>query len=286
MGISIPAPSPQTEIEKVQLILIQSTKMISRGKKSHSVECKPEKFPFMSIEGEELKNCIRKEGHVELQSGFPLVGNWVARIPTDQRARPSTLQGSKNASIRVSHQLEVRIIFKTEKRRNPGQDPIPSTIYSASWPLILASCACKWRSLKLPMYSESEPLSDEAARAAVADWQEKHLRMGKKKHIDGCDPSLCSCGIPLDELLRYECEQDNAQQSSTIRLMREEIEAATLTPSTRRQSFASEQQDAFDEFNLESQQIAHHRQVSGFAQMQQEERTRLQLEQKARQEYR
>lgn len=285
MGLSIPAPAANVEIEKVQLFLVQTVKLISRGKCRHTKECKPDKIPFMSIEGEELKQCIR-QGEGNQQHGSPLVGNWVARIPTDQKARPSTLQGSKDASLRVSHQLEVRIIFRTNKKhKKPGQDIAPATIYSASWPLTLASCACKWRSLKLPMYSECEPLSDEVARAAAADWQDKHMRMGKKRHVDGCDPSLCSCGIPLDELLRYECEQDNAQQSSTIRLMREEIEAATISPSIR--SFdQSSTQDAFDEFSAESQQIAQHRQTSSYAHMEQEERTRLQLEQKARQEYR
>lgn len=278
LGLSIPAPAENVEIEKVQLLLVQSTKLISRGKSGHIANCKPDKIPFMSIEGEELKQCI-KEQQPGQQGGAPLIGNWVARIPTDQRARPSTLQGSKDVSLRISHQLEVRIIFRTnsKKQQQPGQDKIPSTIYSAAWPLTLASCACKWRSLKLPMYSECEPLSDEVARAAAANWQEKHLRMGKKRHIDGCDPSLCSCGIPLDELLRYECEQDNAQQSSTIRLMREEIEAATLSPSIRRISLEetpSTQEDAFEEFNLESQQIHRHRQMSS-----------QQFEQKARQEY-
>ncbi|PWN36291.1 uncharacterized protein FA14DRAFT_53831 [Meira miltonrushii] len=286
MGLSIPAPAANVQIEKVQLFLVQTTKLISRGKSRYTKECKPDKIPFMSIEKEELKRCIRQEEEGSQQEGSPLVGNWVARIPTDQRARPSTLQGSKDASLRVSHQLEVRIIFrKSTETKSPGQEVLPATIYSASWPLTLASCACKWRSLKLPMYSECEPLSDEVARAAAADWQDKHLRMGKKKHVDGFDPSLCSCGIPLDELLRYECEQDNAQQSSTIRLMREEIEAATLSPSVRSPDQSSTQ-DAFDEFNAESQQIAHHRQTCGYAHMEQEERTRLQLEQKARQEYR
>lgn len=233
LGLSLPAPALGCKIEKVLITLVQSTKLTSRSNSGHFTVCKPERIPFLSVEGEELQKCLRSS--VDQQSGRALSGNWVARIPHDRYARPSTLEGSKDAALRITHQLEVRIVFVPPE--TVANKPVFPVAYSAAWPLTLASCACRWRSLKLPMYSEQDPLPVEDAAAVVADFQDKRARGGRRGHADACDQSICSCGIKLDELLRYECEQDRAQQTSTVRLMEQEIEAAsTASPTSRRSS--------------------------------------------------
>jgi len=124
IGLSLPSPSPNCKLIRLEIAILQNTTLHSRKRVNHVEKCPTEKIQFLSVEGQELSQRCR--GNVQ--------GNWILRIPACDRVRPSTLQGSKDASIRLTHQLEIRIVFDAE-----GNNSDKPMIYTAQWPLILPS---------------------------------------------------------------------------------------------------------------------------------------------------
>jgi len=210
IGLSLPSPSPTCKLIRMEVAILQSTTLHSRKRRGHIENCPIEKIKFHTAEGNDL---------LEILQGTRQ--NQVMRIPSCDRIRPSTLNGSKDASIRLSHQLEIRLVFQDDVD-SPGGKPL---VYTAKWPLVLPSCSCRWKSLKLPSYSEYDPspVPDGVGEVGPVDLKGIGHRGRLRSHLDQTD---CSCGIPLQKILGYEDEFDIAQRVCSSVLMREELMAA------------------------------------------------------------
>jgi len=94
--------------------------------------------------------------------------------------------------------------------------------------IILFQCSCRWRSLKLPSYSKYDPspVPDGVAEDGPVDMGGIGYRGRLRSHLDQTD---CACGIPMEELLGFEDEFDDAQRVCSSVLMREELQAAIDT---------------------------------------------------------
>jgi hypothetical protein len=120
---------------------------------------------------------------------------------------------NSKAAIRISHTLEVRIVFRPDASA-PDAKPL---VYSASWSVVLPHCCCLWRSLRLPTYSISDP--DPVPERGRDDWQpEKYANI----HVS---QSGCACGETLQTLLEWEDEADDDQALCTTRAIREDMHA-------------------------------------------------------------
>lgn len=127
IGLSLPTVDTAANIVGMQLAILQSTSLYSRKRPGQVVPCKTERLQFLHIEGEELKAKMREQN----------LANWAARIPTCDRLRPTTLDGSMKAAIRLSHHIEVRIIFHpTNDAARKKDEPL---VYTARWPVTLPS---------------------------------------------------------------------------------------------------------------------------------------------------
>ncbi|CEH17237.1 hypothetical protein CBOM_03295 [Ceraceosorus bombacis] len=200
LALSLPSPSPTLVLDQFSLSVVQNTTLHSR--QSERIErARPESRVITAIEFDELLSKRLPDGTYE--------GNWIARMPHDSQIRSSTLAASK-AAIRLSHSLEVRIIYRP--------DDLPSTkplLYRASWSLILPHCACMWRSMRLPSYSIADPCP--VPERGRDDWMPERYANIHVSH------SGCACGETLETLLAWEDEVDDEQDVCTTRMMWEDM---------------------------------------------------------------
>lgn len=216
LGLYLPLIPFHTLILRLELATIQSTFLHSR-KRPGAVfrDCTPERIPFLTVEGDEFR--AKMQNHQV---------DWIARIPSCDRIRPSTLSGSKDAAIRLSHKIEIRIYFSTNQ--TTLDKPL---VYSAQWPVILPSCAARWRSLKLPSYSKYDPspVPDGTPLEGEMDPNGVAFRGRLRSHRDQTD---CSCGIPLEKILKFEDEFEEAQRTCLTQLMTQELLSGSLSTTT------------------------------------------------------
>lgn len=239
MGLTLPAPAPGVTVHRIVFTVIQQVTLHSRRGGTIS-KCAPERIPIFTIEGAELLKCISSPpaDNGEAMS-LPISGDWIAKLPSDDVIRPTTLEGSRQAALKITHSLETRVHFCTAPTPENSNESL-KTIYSAAWPITLASCCCLCRSLKLPLYSKDDPcpVNDAAAtaasmskqRAMVADAWRRQIAPTSSTHL------FCMCGVSMDDILVYEAEVDAAQGSSSINLLKQELRLAN---SIRRNSTGS-----------------------------------------------
>lgn len=145
LAVSLPSLSPDMRLIRIGFSLIETTTLHSRKRLGYTEQCSPDRVEFFCVEGDELKNSLQTSD----QAVKTFEGAWIARLPGDDKIRPSTLGGSRSA-IRLTHVLEAKIIFAPEK----GAKPL---VYSASWPLILPSVSTtdafvECRPISLPLF--------------------------------------------------------------------------------------------------------------------------------------
>jgi hypothetical protein len=135
-GLSLPAEVAHDKIKKIEIVIIQKTVLHSRIRVGVVQRCFPERIKVQTIESPELQEKLQV---VQEQRQ----GNWIVRIPKCDVLRPSTMQGSKDAAIRLSHQLEMRVTFC----KKPGEQEMA---YAAQWPLLLPSVSKQRRRIMRP----------------------------------------------------------------------------------------------------------------------------------------
>jgi hypothetical protein len=82
---------------------------------------------------------------------------WIARLPFDNILRPSTLSGSKDAAIQVSHKIMFCLTFIPKGYHKDGQ-----ALYTAQWPILLSSVGINFEegseALNDSIFSHSAPV--------------------------------------------------------------------------------------------------------------------------------
>jgi hypothetical protein len=118
--------------------MVQSVRLQSRQKRSFPFHySEPKRIPLLHLDG-------KKEEGVQTDK-MTLNGEWTLPIPTCDTLRPSTLAGSKQAAIRITHHLEISITYLSEQCLS---EPLTHTF---EWPIILASVSSKRKSDSFPL---------------------------------------------------------------------------------------------------------------------------------------
>jgi hypothetical protein len=128
LGLYIPQLNEKNvKILKMELSIKQYTTLHSRKRNGvvHQ-DAHPEVIPFLVVQGDEFDAELRPRLH----------SNWIARIPHCHRLRPSTLTGSTEAAIRVSHRIQVKISYEPEDSMSNKES---SVSYVAQWPVTISS---------------------------------------------------------------------------------------------------------------------------------------------------
>lgn len=91
-------------------------------------------------------------------------------------------------------------------------------------------CTCRWRSLKLPSYSQIDdsPLPYEVHETNSADLNAGITFRGKfQSHLSQDD---CTCGISMEQMHKFEDEYEEAQNICFTALMEQEMLANPAVP--------------------------------------------------------
>lgn len=215
LGLSLPAPEPGLQISQIAWNIVQQTSLHSRRSTTVS-KCPVERRNILTLGGEDLQESLDTTSSIGSSPSdrvSSLLRTWTARLPADDLIRPTTLEGAKDTAIRISHQLELRITFQAAA--DVAKPERPRSVFVISWPLTIASCLCKWRTLKLPPYSAEDPCpTGDAAttmasmvrqRAMVVDQWRRGNAPVNSVHL------FCACGSALEELLVSEAQLATAQ---------------------------------------------------------------------------
>jgi len=125
LGLHLPSFNRNCKILRMDVSFIQATTLHSRKRSGVVYPATPaDKITFLKVEEEEFTDKMQN-----------LQAIWIARLPTCHQMRPSTQIGSTSAAIKVTHKLEVRLVF-VPKGQPSGEKPIT---YSAMWPVTLPS---------------------------------------------------------------------------------------------------------------------------------------------------
>ncbi|PWN94220.1 hypothetical protein FA10DRAFT_43643 [Acaromyces ingoldii] len=174
IGISLPSPAPNVRLVCITLSIVQKTRLASRKRPGHEEDCPEKTVEFHRVEGSELDRFMGKDERAEA---------WIARLPHDNDVRPTTISSSQTP-IRVSHRLEVKMIFEEsddgpDEESKVGKKKKPQKVYLAAWPIHLVSCCCIWNSLLLPPYSDEDPLDSEKIRTSGLQLQPENGRLAQ-----------------------------------------------------------------------------------------------------------
>lgn len=134
LGLYIPQFNEKNiKILKMELSMKQYTSLHSRKRNGMVYQdSNPEVIPFLTVQGDEFDAKLRPNLH----------SNWIARIPHCHRLRPSTLSGSTEAAIRVSHRIQLKIAYIPEEASR-SDDNNSSVSYVAQWPVTISSVSVK-----------------------------------------------------------------------------------------------------------------------------------------------
>ncbi|UZJ52045.1 hypothetical protein CBS101457_001365 [Exobasidium rhododendri] len=234
VGLSLPSLNAQCKVLRFEIFIRQTTTLHSRKRPGVVQECPPERRNLLTVEGEELMEMLQATNQ----------GNWIVRIPFCDQLRPSTLQGSTDAAIRLNHQLEVCTTFDPTGTGSGKAKPL---VHRAAWSFILPSCTCRWRSLNLPNYSQLDPTPvPDGKKSCEERFTEIDTPVIKGRLQSHLDQSDCSCGTSMTELLGYEDEFDDAQRVCSSILMREELQSPIdLVRSTESAHVPDAEEEAF-----------------------------------------
>ncbi|KAE8211498.1 hypothetical protein CF327_g4747 [Tilletia walkeri] len=204
--LEMPNPAPEVEIQRFEVSLLQYVTLRSRTDLTAEETCPVERMPFLTVKGSDVTR----------------TGHWIARLPTDGNCRPSSRLLLARGLI-VTHAIEFSITY------SPSEESSKSTprYLRLRWPIELPSCALRYHSLRLPIYSKSD-----AAPVPERD-RDDFL---DNEHVS---TEHCVCGQPLEVLLAIEAELSSAPQvdqdvtaSIVLDEARHKFESGTRTPKT------------------------------------------------------
>ncbi|KAK0563803.1 hypothetical protein OC844_002034 [Tilletia horrida] len=211
--LELPAPSPDVEVRHFEVSLLQSFTLRSRSDLNVEEVCPVQRLPFLTVQGNELD-----------------IGHWIARIPDDSTAKPSS-HTVLSRGIIITHAFELAITYayKSAISSSSSSSKDSTRVLRLRWPINLPSCALRYHSLRLPEYSKSD--------AAPVPDKERDEFESPNEHTS---IEHCVCGQPLKELLAIEGELDAAppdkapDMSSSLILdeARFKFEDGTRTPKT------------------------------------------------------
>jgi len=192
--LDIPTPAPEVQIQQFEVSLLQSIVLRSRSDLKIEEVCPVERLPFLTVKGKEVD-----------------VGHWIARLPHDSAARPSSSSVLKRGII-TTHSLEFALTYTLTDQPNStkSKDDSSSRVYRVRWPIEVPSCALRYYSLRLPEYAQDD--------AAPVPERERDEFVSPNEHTS---TEHCVCGQPLDVLLAIEGElvaarlQDEASRGNT-----------------------------------------------------------------------
>ncbi|CAO1632818.1 unnamed protein product [Sympodiomycopsis kandeliae] len=201
-ALLLPSPSSEMKIHGISMSIIQTVTLQSRKRTGYFEKCRDLRVEFMNLNGAELESQILHTG--ALCKSRPANANgeieleWLTRLPTDEKARPSNQAGG-DTHIRLSHHLELSLLYDVDKA-NPARDSKGNLLrkrYRITWPVDLISCAIRWQSWILPEYSaqDSNPVPDKGRDV----WQ------GATEHETH---DQCNCGESISQVLSSEVQSD------------------------------------------------------------------------------
>ncbi|CAO1635861.1 unnamed protein product [Parajaminaea phylloscopi] len=231
-AILLPSPSKTLKIHAVNMTLIQTVTLHSRKKPDHVERIPDARYDFVSLKDSELASKVchtralcKPQPYLD-EDGIML--EWIARLPSDHEARPTTLAGS-DAHIKLSHSMELVILFDIDKDA-PVRDANGNALrrrYRVTWPVTLVSCTLRWNSLVLPEYSAIDQCPVPERGRETYETKDEHA-----------DQSQCICGESLKDLVHHEDEAE-ANGLCTSVLMRQQLYTQNF-PSMASSSVASQ----------------------------------------------